>query len=213
MNYIYDILVNFNEKLYEFYDWNVTDEIEHIRKMPIYKISSEDLIKLKKNEFIIDKNILQDIHNKTEVFQNKSSIIIEYSSLFTDGLEVLGFEFTSDGKVLYKTNLLVDEEIDVLDVALSLEEKKLEYIILKPIQIYDFKTRNEVIILDYINKEIKKLTNNNFEKLKYLYYECFNERAEDKNLIIKKIYFELETNWDSTYPLVYDFFKLTKVKH
>ena len=35
MNYIYDILINFNENLYDFYDWNLNDQIDHIRKIPV----------------------------------------------------------------------------------------------------------------------------------------------------------------------------------
>ena len=34
MNYIYDILLNFKNKLYDFYDWNINDDITHIRKIP-----------------------------------------------------------------------------------------------------------------------------------------------------------------------------------
>ena len=49
MNYIYDLLLNFNENIYEFYDWNKTDNIKHIKKIPIFKIDS------KKNETIKDK--------------------------------------------------------------------------------------------------------------------------------------------------------------
>jgi len=33
MTYIYDILLNFKDDLYEFYDWNKTDNIIHIRKI------------------------------------------------------------------------------------------------------------------------------------------------------------------------------------
>ena len=38
MNYIYDILLNFNDMLYDFYDWNVKDNILHIRKIPLIQI-------------------------------------------------------------------------------------------------------------------------------------------------------------------------------
>ena len=32
MNYIYDILANFNEHYYDFYDWNELDNLIHIKK-------------------------------------------------------------------------------------------------------------------------------------------------------------------------------------
>ena len=50
MNYIYDILLNYNKKLYEFYDWNLSDSIVHIRKIPIFKISTNQLIDLVNNK-------------------------------------------------------------------------------------------------------------------------------------------------------------------
>ena len=37
MKYIYDIVLNFNEEFFEFYDWNLNDEITHIKKIPIIK--------------------------------------------------------------------------------------------------------------------------------------------------------------------------------
>ena len=39
MNYIYDILVNFKETLYDFYEWNKNDNITHIRKIPLFRIN------------------------------------------------------------------------------------------------------------------------------------------------------------------------------
>ena len=44
MTYIYDILLNFKEELIEFYDWNKNDNIIHIRKIPLLKISNGHLV-------------------------------------------------------------------------------------------------------------------------------------------------------------------------
>ena len=33
MKYIYDIILNFNERLYEFYEWKDNDDIEYIKKI------------------------------------------------------------------------------------------------------------------------------------------------------------------------------------
>ena len=38
MNYTYDILANFNETYYEFYEWNNKDELTHIKRLPIIKV-------------------------------------------------------------------------------------------------------------------------------------------------------------------------------
>ena len=44
MNYIYDVLLNFNDKLYEFYDWNKSDDVKHVRRVPIFKISTKQFL-------------------------------------------------------------------------------------------------------------------------------------------------------------------------
>ena len=42
MKYIYDIELNFNNKYYEFYEWEKKDNITHINKIPYYKITNRD---------------------------------------------------------------------------------------------------------------------------------------------------------------------------
>ena len=41
MNYIYDIVLNFNENAYNFYDWYKEDNIELYIKVPVFKIEEE----------------------------------------------------------------------------------------------------------------------------------------------------------------------------
>ena len=41
MNYIYDILLNFQNEYYDFFEWNTNDQITHIKKIPIIKVSNE----------------------------------------------------------------------------------------------------------------------------------------------------------------------------
>ena len=46
MNYIYDIVLNFNKKnIYKFFEWREEDEPEFILKIPVFKISIEDMNK------------------------------------------------------------------------------------------------------------------------------------------------------------------------
>ena len=65
MNYIYDILLNFKEEYYDFYDWNKNDNIVHIRKIPILKIDTIDLYNIKNNKIKIELKFLEKIRNKT----------------------------------------------------------------------------------------------------------------------------------------------------
>ena len=99
MNYIYDLLLNFNEKIYDFYDWNKTDNIRHIKKIPIFKISSSKMKIIKNNKIYFDKTFLDKIYKKTEEFTIKKNRYINYACLFTDGLEVIGIKY--DKKITY----------------------------------------------------------------------------------------------------------------
>jgi len=47
MNYIYDVVLNFQKEYYDFYDWNKNDNIYHMRKIPILKINSKQLLDIK----------------------------------------------------------------------------------------------------------------------------------------------------------------------
>ena len=68
-----------------------------------------------------------------------------------------------------------------------------------------FKTRKEREINKYIEKELKTIDNN---KLKYLYFDCFNKKEEDINIIQKTIKNEIKNNFENIYKPIYDFLKL-----
>ena len=38
MIYVYDVLVNLNEDLYDFYDWDDKDNLSHVRRTPIFRV-------------------------------------------------------------------------------------------------------------------------------------------------------------------------------
>ena len=48
MIYIYDLTLNFNDRLYDFYDWKDTDSITHYRKIPLIKLSDKKYDKFTK---------------------------------------------------------------------------------------------------------------------------------------------------------------------
>ena len=212
MNYIYDILVNFNEFPYDFYDWNIDDPIEHVRKIPLLKVESKVLLELKNYEFVIPELWMEKIKNKAEVFQRNGVEHIPYAALFTDGMEVLAVEFNHQGKSIGKSRLLVEEESEVLEVADRILASSISYERLKP-QTYDtLKTRKEVSIASFIEDELENLKRYHVEKLRYLHYECFNTKEENPDKIIKHIKKKLTEAWNTTYPQVYEFLKLTSIR-
>ena len=123
MNYIYDLLLNFNERIYEFYDWNKTDNIRHIKKIPIFKINSHKMIDIKNNKISFEETFLEKIYKKTEECTTRKNKNIDYACLFTDGVEVIGINISK--KVMY-SKLLIDEEFEVLNMSVHLNEKNIE---------------------------------------------------------------------------------------
>ena len=66
MNYIYDVLANFNDCFYDFYDWNDSDNIIHIKKLPILKVSIDFFNKIKYCDVLVGSCLLEKIYRKTE---------------------------------------------------------------------------------------------------------------------------------------------------
>lgn len=209
MNYIYDILLNFQKQLYEFYDWNISDNIVHVRKIPLVKISSNDLFAIKNNKIKISEELINHINNKTEIFSKNVSSIYNNTCLFCDGTTVIGVAFNDDGISVLKTRMLLDEESEVLEVCERIQEREINYEIIEEEENHPFKTRLEKEIDLYIKSEISKV--NDINKLRYLYYECFNETELDKDKILNRIHEELQNNWNKIAPILYDFFKLTSI--
>jgi hypothetical protein len=210
MNYIYDILLNFNNNFYDFFEWNINDDIIHVRKMPIFRVDSNTLKDLTYSNLKINVNFLESIKYKTEIFNNRDINSINYACLLSDGNRVCAIYFNEDGTIKLRSDLLIDEAIEVFDVIESIVETKLDYKIINIKQKDDYKTRNEVEIEQYLIKQINKLKKENeTEKLRYLYYECFSIKEFDINKIMERLNNEIKNNWDNVYSKVYNFLKIS----
>jgi len=169
MDYIYDIVLNFQNNYYEFYEWQSTDKIINIKKIPVYKVKNQDYLNLKFNDIILDK---KNIPNQIKMF------------LITNGVEVMGLLLDNTGKVIKRSSLLIDESDEVLEEKETIKEINLKYKknISKPHIQY-------ARLIDEKNKFIKNFFNDidiNKDEylLKYIYYDIYSSEEND----IKKIY-------------------------
>ena len=189
MNYVYDILVNFNENLYDFYDWNLNDPVTHIRRIPIYKVTSKQFYEIKNYQVKFDSKFLETIKNRTEFFSGRNIKIMKYAFLLTDGLDIMGI-FIGDS--IKYTSLQMDEELDILE-DFRFKESNLDYQITSTKNAMILKTRYQI---EQINKMRQKLNDlikeNNISKIQYIYYECFNEKEKQISLILERFYHSLE---------------------
>ena len=214
MNYIYDILVNFNEKeIYEFYEWNQNDNIEHIRKIPIFKIKTDDFLNIKNCKIIVDKIFLNKIKNKTEIFTNNSVNKKEYCTLITDGMDLVIIEFNKDGESIQKSSMLLDEFEDTLDESDLLDNTDIKYEIIDYISNFDFKTRFQKEVYRYIEEELENLIKKkSYNKLKYLYYEWYDTKNCDMTNMIQKLLDILNMDFSFKHESFYELLKLSNMK-
>jgi len=215
MIYIYDILLNFCDcdLIYDFYEWNQSDNIENIKRIKLVHIDRNLLDKLLNYNGIIEDNFLLKIYRTCEVYTTKKVKIVDYACLFSDGDRVLAIEFDKTGKPIYKSKLLVDEEEEIAILAGNLEKLKLEFKTKEKILEKRFFTRNELTIRKYLIKEIEdSYKNKNYGKLRYLYQEYFDKENNVYSKMKNELLDSMKTSIDEKHKNIYQLLKLTKKK-
>ena len=210
MSYVYDIVLNFNNELYEFYEWKKEDSLTHIKKINIIRVDSLTYNDIYNNIVSFDKDFLVSIFNRCEYFSNRNIETIPYAFLLTDSYRIIGILLNHNGKTINYSNLLLDEEEDVLDVSNKLAEVKIKYKINKKRNINEFQTRDEKYIINYIKKDIlNDYKRGDINKLKYLYYEFFNKQSDDIDLIYQELLNELNKDVNEKHYNLYNIIKLS----
>ena len=186
MDYVYDIVLNFQNKYYDFYEWQKNDKIINIKRLPIYKITNKDYLNLKYNDVTIDVNSLP---KPSKMF------------LVTSGLEVMGLIIDNKGNIIKRSSLIFEESDDILNDRDLIKQINLKYHIN-----HIHKTR----LMSRINQTKKQYINNCFQNLdkqkdeyflKYLYYDIYNLELDD----IDKIYNDLITLSKKDVPKMYHY--------
>ena len=172
MDYIYDIVLNFQNEYYDFYEWQPTDKIINIKRIPIYRVTTKDYLNIKKNDTTIE---IRSIPKTNKIF------------LLTNGIEVMGIRIDTNGKVTKKSSLLFDENDEILEDKKYIKEIDIKYKVDKKNNInYISRLKQEKIkYLDRYFNKLDKIKDEYF--LKYLYFDLYNEDEKD----IDKVYHSL----------------------
>lgn len=189
MIYIYDILINLRQmdEGLEFYEWKEDDLIEHIKKVPLFKVSKTLIEDLFTNKLQLDITILPKIRNKAICYFNGETKQIPYLVLLSDGRKCFAIELDNKGNTLYKSSLLLDEEEEVLEMTEELVEMPIGY---KKTKIKNNKnqlTRFEKDNQKFLLRELERIKDNK-EEINYLYEEYFDNNLtsiEDKYNTLK----------------------------
>lgn len=207
MYYYYDILLNFQDdnNLFNFYEWEETDAIDFIKKIPLFKISSESFKELLQYRVQFDREFLESIKNKTILKNTKENL--KNTFLISDSKDALALELDENGTVINRSRLLLSDEINLSEIMFTMKETKLEY---KKLKKYEESTDIRQIeeIKKLINCEINTLyKSKNLNKLKYLYYEWFNKKNNDIDIIYKEMQLNLNSKYDENQKRIYDLIK------
>lgn len=215
MIYTYDILLNWTkeERLKEFYEWNLEDDLEHIKKMPIIRIRESLLKDLLTSKVKIDKTFLSKIKYKSESYFHNEIDVIDYAVIVTTEKKALALELDNEGNIMYKSSLLIDEEEEVLEIGEDLVVMDIPYEVISKTNNISYLTRKEEEERRFLTKEIKKIKQNKEKsKLNYLYKEFFIDDVEsfnDKLTILEK---EISKDYNSFHHKLYNLLKLTTIK-
>lgn len=212
MIYVYDIILNWtdSDKVYEFFEWESNDDLEHIKRIPLFKIDFDKFSELFTYEIKINSEFLEKIENLTEVYGISTIEKIKYSALFTDGTRVMAIEFDEKGKIICRSRLLLDEEEEVIMLSNKLNCCQVDIERLRKREFDEFLTRQEVIMKKILEKEINNsYEKKNFDKLKYLYLECFEKESDDIDEIYNKLLKSIEKDEHYNHNKLYEVVKLS----
>lgn len=211
MIFIYDLILNwYSLKKYEFFEWEDSDEVEYVKKIPIFKVDNFDDIF--NNNIRVNNDFLMKIYNKSEVYGSKKVEKVEYSCVFCnkDLTNALAVEFNCEGYSIYKSMIYFYDLDDVLSLGKKIDVFNLNYeIVDKNICEDIYLTREEQKKKRLLVSEINNSYNNNdIDKLKYFYYELFDEEEDNISIIYDKLISSLNNNFDYKHEVIYDVIKM-----
>jgi len=170
MHYYYDVLANFDEVLWEFYEWESSDNLTPIKKIPLIRVSDKDLHNFLMYHVTIDCNYLVPYLNKTTLKNSKDHYTMLLLSSTKNSLIV---ELNEEGQVIYQSKLLIEDEMNCNELAYSLKESSILYECGEKLLVrQEFRQAYEEKRI--VETELKTLKEtNNKAKCSYLYYEWF----------------------------------------
>lgn len=188
MHYYYDLLVNLDDTLWEFYEWEKEDAIIPVKKIPFVRISDASLQKILKYEVQFESEEVKKYQHKALVKneENNPSFL-----LLSSTKNSLVIEIDEKGKIISRSKLLIEDENNVNELASSLKKTEFTLSIGKKIPVrHEFRQAlaEKKIIQIELNTLVKKKDEN---KSAYLYYEWFGELETDFTNQIKKCKQEL----------------------
>ncbi len=214
MTCIYDVLLNFtdDDNLIDFFEWQEKDTFDHVKKIYLVKINTNVLEDFLRYKIKVSKDFLLKIEDKTILYKNKKNL--KYAALFTDMNKVIAMEFASNGAVVAKSSLLLDEEDDIIMECSLVDTDDVCYEKIMEYPKNNFLTREETFRQRYLFKEIEgAFQDKNYDKLLYYYEEIFEKddnSLENKYLLLLD---DLKNNYNARYDSLYEIVRMSYTKN
>lgn len=202
MNYIYDVVLNFNKDYYNFFEWYKSDNIINIKKIPFFLVDNNTYTSMKYNIIIVEQDFVRSIKDKTSTY---TKLKVGPSCLITNGKEAMGLLFNDKGNLIKRSSLLLDEEEEVLDEVNDNNKYNIGIIKNQKRRIFNInrlEKEKKDFLIRYISKE------NSLINLKYLYYDYFEKEEQDIDIIKKTLIKEIKYNWNKKFQEFYNTVKM-----
>ena len=131
MNYIYDIVLNFNKEYYSFYEWNRKDNIINVKKIPLFLVDNECFNIIKYDNVCVSKDFINVIRDKTYTYTRSK---LGPSLLISNNKEVIAIMFNENGNLISENFGRIQELSDefseetVKDNILYVTKEEYEYL-------------------------------------------------------------------------------------
>lgn len=180
LNYYYDIDLNFDmDTVWEFYEWEKEDLLTHVKKIPLFRVSHETLCDFLMYHIRLEEDFVKSLAQKTVLTQMNEEVYATF--LMSDTKNSLAVMVNDAGDVIAMSKTLVEDDNNINEFMYTLKETVLSYTLLEKRE-KRRENRQESRIKQLILVELQTLLEEqNVEKLKYFYYECFQK--EESNLV------------------------------
>lgn len=206
MNYYYDVLLNFQDKFYMFYEWDEYDNIEYFKKIPMFHTDTKTLSNMVLKIIKVDADFLKTIENKTKLKQNK---YLKYTCIVSDGKNSIALEFNDDGLVINKSSLTVEDELNINEFIYSISKSKINYEIMSA-DYFSKETRQELKIKKILKLEVISIyKQKNYSKLKYIYLEWFDEILDNIDSMYNKMLDKINSKLTDKEYHIYELIKMS----
>lgn len=213
MNYYYDVMLNWDEEeAISFYEWNDKDALEYIKKIPIFRVSSEIFSSILGYHGKLDSTFIEMIHGKTTLHEKGILKVIDYACLISDTKNTIAIECNHDGEIISISRLLVEDELNVCEMIYGLQESNILFTKENPRKISSI-LRIEEETKRILKQEIETLYETNYKsKLTYLFLEWFGYTLDDISKMKDTMLKALNEPMNSTIHHIYDLVLLSYKK-